>query len=407
MTAPFIPILHLAAWLFLWLVPLRLCAETPVTAGAHWWSAGAERALTVASTNRAEIVQALNEVPEAQREGMQFLIEHMPVPDLTTLSAAFLKENLALAYEAFAKAPWRERVPKEIFFNDILPYASVNESRDAWRRKLYDLAAPLVADCQTPAEAAQRLNQKLFKLTGVRYSTQRRRADQGPLETMETGMATCTGLSILLVDACRAVGVPARVVATPIWFNKRGNHTWVEIWDGDWHFTGAAEPDARGLNRGWFKHDASQALKDVREHAIYASSFAKTGLSFPLVWASSVQYVSAVNVTERYTPKAQPAETNKVRLLVKVLDRPAGKRVAAKVVITDATNAGSKLEGTSRDESVDLNDILPFALARDRAYEVRVEQGEQVLRREFRPGTNGQELLVVTINDTPAITLPS
>jgi pimeloyl-ACP methyl ester carboxylesterase len=251
------------------------------------------------------------------------------------------------------------------------------------------------------------LNQKLFKLTGVRYSTQRRRADQGPIETMESGLATCTGLSILLVDACRAVGVPARVVATPLWINKRGNHTWVEIWDGDWHFTGAAEPDPKGLDRGWFKHDASQALKDVRQHAIYASSFAKTGLSFPLVWARNVQYVSAVNVTERYTPKAQVAETNQVRLLVKVLDRPAGQRVAAKVIVTEATNAAAKLEGTSRGDSADMRDILPFTLERDRAYEVRVEEAGHALRREFRPGTNAQELLVLTLDDTPAITLPS
>ncbi len=366
-----------------------------------------DRALADAGTNRAEIVRALDEVPEAQREGLQFLVEQMPARDLTTLSASYLKENVSLAYAAFNKAPWRDRVPKEIFFNDILPYASVNESRDAWRRKLYDLAAPLVADCQTPSEAAQRLNQKLFKLTGVRYSTQRRRADQGPLETMESGLATCTGLSILLVDACRAVGVPARVVATPLWFNKRGNHTWVEIWDSDWHFTGAAEPDPKGLDRGWFKHDASQALKDVREHAIYASSFAKTGLSFPLVWASNVQYVAAVNVTERYTPKSQGTETNQARLLVKVLDRPAGQRVVARVVVTEATNSVVKLEGTSRGESADLNDILPFTLARDRAYEVRVEEAGRTLRREFRPGTNAQELLVLTLNDTPAIMLPS
>jgi pimeloyl-ACP methyl ester carboxylesterase len=374
---------------------------------AQWLSVAVDRALTEAGTNRAEIVRALNDAPEAQREGLRFLVEHMPARDLSILSAAYLKENLSLAYEAFNKAPWHDRVPKEIFFNDILPYASVNESRDAWRRKLYDLAAPLVADCLTPAEAAQRLNQKLFKLTGVRYSTQRRRADQGPLETMDTGLATCTGLSILLVDACRAVGVPARVVATPLWFNKRGNHTWVEIWDGDWHFTGAAEPDPKGLDRGWFKHDASQALRDVREHAIYASSFAKTGLSFPLVWASNVQYVAAVNVTERYTPQAQTLETNHVRLLVKVLDRPAGQRVAAKVVVTEATNSATKLEGMSRGESADLNDILPFALARDRAYEVRVEEADRALRRAFRPGTNAQELLVLTFNDTPAITPPS
>ena len=58
-----------------------------------------------------------------------------------------------------------------------------------------------------------------------------------------------------------------------MWTNGRGNHTWVEIWDGDWHFVGAAEPDPNGLDRGWFAHDASLAVKDDREHAIYASSF--------------------------------------------------------------------------------------------------------------------------------------
>src|SRR5258706_14929835 len=98
------------------------------------------------------------------RPGLRFLVEHMPVRDLRTLSAAYLKENLSIAYEAFNKVPWRDRVPQNVFFNDILPYASVDESRDARRRKLYELAAPLLADCQSPAEAAQRLHPQLFKL---------------------------------------------------------------------------------------------------------------------------------------------------------------------------------------------------------------------------------------------------
>ena len=62
------------------------------------------------------------------------------------------------------------------------------------------------------------------------------------LESMETGLASCTGLSILLIDACRSVGVPARFVGTPLWADGSGNHSWVEIWDGGWHFVGAAEP---------------------------------------------------------------------------------------------------------------------------------------------------------------------
>jgi hypothetical protein len=40
---------------------------------------------------------------------------------------------------------------------------------------------------------------------------------------MATGLASCSGLSILLAGACRAVGVPARIVGTPMWSNGHGN----------------------------------------------------------------------------------------------------------------------------------------------------------------------------------------
>ena len=107
-------------------------------------------------------------------------------------------------------------------------------------------------DAKTITEAVQALNKEFFKLVNTHYHTGRKRTNQSPKESMEQGKATCTGLSILLVDACRAVGIPARAVGTPMWTNGRGNHTWIEIWDGDWHFTGADEYDAKGLNRGWF-----------------------------------------------------------------------------------------------------------------------------------------------------------
>jgi transglutaminase-like putative cysteine protease/pimeloyl-ACP methyl ester carboxylesterase len=382
-------------------------AQTGISTTNHWWPESTEQALSHAETNRNELVKALREAPVTQREGLQFLLENMPQRDLQSLPAAFLLENLGLAYQAREESPWARSIPLEVFLNDVLPYASVTEQRDNWRKRLHEISTPLVKDCKTAADAAQRLNQKLFGIVNVKYSTERRRADQSPLESMESGIATCTGLSILLVDACRAVGVPARVVGTPLWANLRGNHTWVEIWDGDWHFTGACEPDPKGLDRGWFTHDASQALKDVPRHAIYASSFKKTGLAFPLVWARGVTNVSAVNVTERYTPKASPAEAGKMRLLVKVLDRPAGQRVAAKITVTDAAGSAARFEGTSRDESADLNDILPFQVVRGSIYEIRAERAGQTAVRTLATGTNAQELVVVTLSDTPVLTLPS
>ncbi len=333
-----------------------------------WWPAPVDAALALAGDNRKELDQALGKVPEAQREAMGFLIANMPETDLRSLKADFLLSHVARSTEAFESAPWAKDVPRDIFLNDVLPYASLNETRDDWHAKLREISMPLVKDSKTPGDAAQALNRKIFGIVKVKYSTLRKRADQSPLQSMDSGLATCSGLSILLVDACRSVGVPARVVGTPMWTNMRGNHTWVEVWDNGWHFTGAAEPDKNGLDRGWFAGDASKAKEkgDVPMHGIYASSFKKTGLSFPLVWAPHLDWVSAVNVTDRYTARAKPAVDNRVRLLVRVIEH--GKRVAAKVTVTDPADAALKMEGTSRDESADLNNILPFQLARGRAF---------------------------------------
>jgi predicted esterase len=272
-----------------------VAADAPV---APRWPDEVNAALIASRTNRTELVRALEHAPG---EEMQFLVANMPETDLRTISSEFLLTNLALANEAFSNAPWHSNVPTEIFLNEILPYCCVNETRDNWRAALHTLCEPLVADCQTPAAAAQRLNEKLFKLVNVRYSTARKKADQNPFETMSSGLASCTGLSILLIDACRAVGVPARFAGTPMWVNMRGNHSWVEIWDHGWHFLGADEPDVQGLDHGWFEHDASQALKDSHDHAIYATSFKKTGISFPLDWAPEIAWINAENVTDRYT----------------------------------------------------------------------------------------------------------
>jgi poly(3-hydroxybutyrate) depolymerase len=293
----------------LFFLAAALTAAAPVSGAddsRRWWDDDVERALARAKDNRPALEKALAGVPEDQRKGMAFLVANMPDGDLTTLTADFLLENTALAYRARKELPWGKDVPEAIFLNDVLPYANVDEKRDPWRKEFFELCLPIVKDCKTPSEAAQKLNRELFPKLKLGYSTQRRAANQSPKESIEQGKASCTGLSIVLVDACRSVGVPARVVGTPLWANKRGNHTWVEIWDGDWHFTGACEADPKGLDRGWFVGDAAQAKKDVPEHAIYAASFKKTDRHFPLVWSRRNRDVPGVNVTDRY---AKPAGT--------------------------------------------------------------------------------------------------
>ena len=164
------------------------------------------------------------------------------------------------------------------------------------------------------------LNKKMWSIVGVSYhATKRPKPDQSPYESIEARFASCSGLSVLLIDACRAVGVPARFVGTPLWSNKRGNHSWVEVWDGSqWQFTGACEYNPAGLGKAWFAGNAAKAVKDDPRHAIYASSWAKAETRFPLVWDLGIDYVHAKNVTDRYAGK----KTN--RVFIDLLAHPGG-----------------------------------------------------------------------------------
>lgn len=368
-----------------------------------------EDALTKAGARREAIERLIADAPPAHRPSLEFLVTHMPAIDLESVDLGMVATNTALAHEAMASAPWASRIPHELFLNDILPYACANEAREHWRPRLREVAWPLVRDCTSPGEAARRLNERLFPLLKVGYNTKRRRPDQAPLETMASGMATCTGLSILLADACRAVGVPARIAGTPLWSNMRGNHTWVEVWDGDWHFVGAAEPDPAGLDRGWFVHDASQAKADEPRHAIYASSFRQTGLPFPLVWARSIHWVPAVNVTPRYTPKsAGPAvPEGQTRLLVKVLDQPAGRRVRAHVFVLDDLDSSRTWTGASRDESVDLNDILPLVVPSGRSYRILAALGWNTAETRVGPVSGKESVVVLPMAERRLLSAPS
>ena len=338
---------------------------------SKWWSAEIDARLQLADKNQSQLLTALKGVQLAHRPGLAFLIQHMPVSDLQALSGEYLVRNVELAYEAIEKAAWGKQIPETVFFNDILPYANIDETREDWRAAMRERCLPIVKDCKTPGEAAQKLNRELFTLINVRYSTSRKKANQSPSESIEQSVASCTGLSILLSDACRSVGVPARLAGIPNWVNKPGNHTWVEVWDKQWQFTGAAEPASEGLNHGWFSGDASLAKNDVPKHRVYATSFAETGMHFPMVWSPENRNVPGLNVTGRYVAGLKPLPANLSRVLVRVRDGQ-GRRVKCSVRVVAKDDAKSIFEGESRDESFDTNDVLTLELPRNAEYMIEL-----------------------------------
>jgi hypothetical protein len=151
-------------------------------------------------------------------------------------------------------------------------------------------------------------------------------------------------------------------VGVPIWAQKDGNHTWVEIWDGDWFFTGADEFDKQGLNRGWFNGDAARTARSTnRLNQIYASSWRLTGDYFPLAWDLDSREVPAVNVSTRYAALAPDSDTTATVVHARLWDKEGGERLLAAV---ELRRLSGELLATNqtRAGTADPNDMPEFAL---------------------------------------------
>lgn len=343
-----------------------------------------DRTIATAGDNAKELKKALKEVPRNEREGMAFLISYMPERDAKSLSADFLLENVEYAYKARAEFPWAKEVPDSVFLNDVVAYANLNENRESWRKDFYERFKKYVAPCKTMREAIDSVNKNVRDELLVDYNTKREKPDQAPYESMRQHMASCSGLSILLTDAFRAVGIPSRVAGTPAWHDDRGNHNWNEVWiDGQWRFTEYYPSD--DLDQSWFLTDAGKAVKEDIRKAIYAASFKPTGSYFPLVWDENIRYVHAENVTDRYTGlyraqlSAMPADGSHVALRVMVFRdkdhaEASGDRVATNL---DVFKGEKQLYGgRSTGATQDMNDVLTFNVEKNQQYIVKFMNGK-------------------------------
>ena len=343
-----------------------------------------DRTIATAGDNAKELKKALKEVPRNEREAVAFLISYMPERDARSLSADFLLENVEYAYKARAEFPWAKEVPDSVFLNDVVAYANLNENRESWRKDFYERFKKYVAPCKTMREAIDSVNRNVRDELLVDYNTKREKPDQAPYESMRQHMASCSGLSILLTDAFRAVGIPSRVAGTPAWHDDRGNHNWNEVWiDGQWRFTEYYPSD--DLDQSWFLTDAGKAIKEDVRKAIYAASFKPTGSYFPLVWDENIRYVHAENVTDRYTSlyraqlSAMPADGSHVALRVMVFKdkdhaEASGDRVATNL---DVFKGEKQLYGgRSTGAMQDMNDVLTFNVEKNQQYIIKFVNGK-------------------------------
>lgn len=315
----------------------------------------------------------LNTVPMAQYEAASFLIAYMPERDLKSLSIPYIKDQIDGAYKVKKEFSWCAKLPDSIFFNEVLPYYCFDENRDNWRNDFYLKFAPLVKNSKDVRQAIKTVNANIRNILSVDYNVNRSIVNISPFQSVKEKMATCTGLSFLLVDAFRSVGIPARMAGTPMWTNMKGNHSWVEVWvDGKWYFTEYYPED---LNKAWFLADAGRADISNPRHWIYASSYKPKETYFRLEWDTLSRAIHAENVTKRYIDlyaKQQLLENLKPdEVWISLQLYKSGKdlkRVAEKIVIVQE---GKQLDfGFSPSPIDDLNKFLKFKVNKNATYQL-------------------------------------
>ena len=146
---------------------------------------------------------------------------------------------------------WTGSVPRDIYFEYVLNYANVNEPRNDWRTLLVKTTTSILNqsllsanESATVEDVVKAVNRDLWIALGrtggkgsslvdpIIYQSGMTPLVYDPMSVISYGYGSCTGLSILLVDALRSVGVPARLVGTPAWNDdiSNGNHNWLEVY---------------------------------------------------------------------------------------------------------------------------------------------------------------------------------
>ena len=156
-------------------------------------------------------------------------------------------------------------LPQSIFYEYILNYANVNENRNNIRPYLYEylikplffpkssisphvssstsnsqpVQPPMLVSNTTMADAIRIINANMWHMLAPSQHTDCIHFVSGqtpiifdPMSVLTFGYGSCTGISILLVQALRTAGIPARLAGTPAWNQnvQHGNHNWVEVW---------------------------------------------------------------------------------------------------------------------------------------------------------------------------------
>ena len=154
--------------------------------------------------------------------------------DLQTVTAAYLIENIDLAFEARRGKPWARTLSFEAFCRFVLPYRGSNEPLNSWRQACMERYADLEQRLTTPDrahEAARLIRQDVHEWIRFNELYYLHPTDQGFDEICARRRGRCEDISNMMAYAMRANAIPTATDYTPYWADRDNNHAWEVVLD--------------------------------------------------------------------------------------------------------------------------------------------------------------------------------
>ena len=154
--------------------------------------------------------------------------------DLETITAAYLIEDIDLAFKTWRENPWARNLSFEAFCEHILPYRGSNEPINSWRRTCMKRCADLAGRMRDPTdsqEAARLIRQEADVWVRFDEVYSLHPTDQGFDEMTKTGQGRCEDMTNMMMYAMRANAIAAASDYTPYWADRDNNHAWQVILD--------------------------------------------------------------------------------------------------------------------------------------------------------------------------------
>lgn len=266
---------------------------------------------------------------EAERDAYHFLLQHIMEFDRPQshtlgfsdegaadgLDGGLIGPTIKHSLNAKVLFEYTDRLPKRIWRNYILNYASTNEARSNWRDYLTGKLQTHFHTFHNLTETVTWLNTHVWEIlapaghNSIIFHASQTPLIFDPMSVLIFGYASCTGLAILFVAILRTAGIPARVAGTPAWQQNvsHGNHNWVEVYRNQvWYFIepSPAQSLIDTLDRNpcerWFCNPGGFPSSPSSATKVFAASLESNHVYYPMAWEPSNPDVPGIDRSDFY-----------------------------------------------------------------------------------------------------------